>query len=247
MSGWSASTTSSCWRRRPTCATRWSCEAASEVEVRSPAEMPDPAAIERDHRALHPRDGDRPGAVRGRRDGALPGQAGHPRRHALPVARAGAASLRPAAGRDRARLLRPAQVPDGAAMPRSTTSRCGNRPSDLVKLDVLLAGDRVDALSVIVHADEAYRRGQGARRAPPEDHPEAAVRRPRAGRDRLPRARARDGQGASQGRHGEALRRRRHPQAQAAREAEGGQEADEAGRAVEVPQEAFLSVLEIDE
>ena len=31
------------------------------VEVRSPAEMPDPAAIERDPRALHPRHGDRPG------------------------------------------------------------------------------------------------------------------------------------------------------------------------------------------
>src|SRR5213076_3293792 len=36
----------------------------------------------------------------------------------------------------------------------------GNRPSDLVKLDVLLAGDRVDALSVIVHSNDAYRAGR---------------------------------------------------------------------------------------
>src|ERR687891_2830210 len=36
----------------------------------------------------------------------------------------------------------------------------GNRPSDLVKLDVLLAGEQVDALSVIVHRDDAYRAGK---------------------------------------------------------------------------------------
>jgi GTP-binding protein LepA len=36
----------------------------------------------------------------------------------------------------------------------------GSRASDLVKLDVLLAGDRVDALSVIVHSDDAYRAGK---------------------------------------------------------------------------------------
>ena len=36
----------------------------------------------------------------------------------------------------------------------------GNRASDLVKLDILLAGDRVDALSVIVHSDKAYSVGK---------------------------------------------------------------------------------------
>ena len=36
----------------------------------------------------------------------------------------------------------------------------GNRVSDLVKLDVLLAGDRVDALSVIVHRDDAVVAGR---------------------------------------------------------------------------------------
>jgi GTP-binding protein LepA len=35
------------------------------------------------------------------------------------------------------------------------------RPSKLVKLDILLAGEAVDALSAIVHEDAAYARGQG--------------------------------------------------------------------------------------
>ena len=34
------------------------------------------------------------------------------------------------------------------------------RPGDLVKLDILVAGQPVDALSIIVHRDQAYRKGQ---------------------------------------------------------------------------------------
>ena len=37
---------------------------------------------------------------------------------------------------------------------------CGYHPSDLVKLDILLAGSPVDALSTIVHRDAAYNRGR---------------------------------------------------------------------------------------
>lgn len=36
----------------------------------------------------------------------------------------------------------------------------GNRPSDLVKMDILLHGDPIDALSTIVHRDFAYNRGK---------------------------------------------------------------------------------------
>lgn len=36
----------------------------------------------------------------------------------------------------------------------------GNKDSKLVKLDILLNGDLVDALSIIVHKDDAYRRGK---------------------------------------------------------------------------------------
>src|SRR5690606_42104897 len=36
----------------------------------------------------------------------------------------------------------------------------GPRPSDLVKLDILLAGEPVDALSMIVHKDKAYPTGR---------------------------------------------------------------------------------------
>jgi GTP-binding protein LepA len=37
---------------------------------------------------------------------------------------------------------------------------CGYRASQLVKMDVLVAGDPVDALSIIVHKEFAYERGR---------------------------------------------------------------------------------------
>ena len=64
----------------------------------------------------------------------------------------------------------------------------GMRASDLVKLDILLAGDQVDALSMVVHKDKAYAAGRGLaerlRKQIPRQQFEVAIqaadRRPRS-------------------------------------------------------------------
>ena len=104
------------------------------------------------------------------------------------------------------------------------------RRADLVKVDVLLNGDPVDAFSSIRHRDDAYEFGKPHDRAAQGADPQADVRRADPGRDRLARDRPRDRQGQAQGRARQVLRRRRLAQAQAAGEAEGGQEEDEEHR-----------------
>ena len=123
-------------------------------------------------------------------------------------------------------------------VPRAT------RPSDLVKLDILLNGEPVDALSFIVHRDKAVRAGaRPCRRSCKELIPrqlfEVAIQAAIGGKV-IARETVR---AAAQERHRQVLRRRHHPQAQAPGEAEGRQETDEADRPVEIPQEAFLAVL----
>ena len=79
--------------------------------VHNPTDMPDPARIAEIREPLHPRVD--PHARRSTSAQIMElcqERRGDARRHALPVRRARAAHLRPAAGRDRARLLRPAEV-----------------------------------------------------------------------------------------------------------------------------------------
>ena len=106
----------------------------------------------------------------------------------------------------------------------------GYKPSQLVKLDILLSGKPIDALSFIVHKDKAYDRGRvlcdKLKEIIPRQMFEVPIQAAIGGRVH----RAPDREGQAQGRARQVLRRRHHPQAQASGEAEGRQEAHEGHR-----------------
>ena len=106
----------------------------------------------------------------------------------------------------------------------------GYRESDLVKLDVLIGGEPVDALTIICHRDQSYDRGRDLvsrlRKLIPRQMFEVAD----PGGHRQPRDRPRNDQRDPQKRSRQVLRRRHHAQTQAPRKTKGRQETDEARR-----------------
>jgi GTP-binding protein LepA len=121
----------------------------------------------------------------------------------------------------------------------------GMRPSELVKLDILLAGDQVDALSLVVHKDKAYSAGRVIAERLQKQIPrqqfevaiQAAIGSHIIARESVKPMR-KDVIAKCYG--GDITRKRKLLEKQK----EGKKRMKQVGR-IEVPQEAFLAVLEI--
>ena len=116
----------------------------------------------------------------------------------------------------------------------------------LVRVDILLHGDPVDAFSTIVHKDKAYDYGKKmADNSRSSSAPELRGADP--GGDRRQDHRPHERQGVPKGRHRQALRRRHHAKNKLLnKQKEGKKRMKSIGR-VDIPQEAFISALQLDD
>jgi len=122
----------------------------------------------------------------------------------------------------------------------------GDRESDMVKLEILIHAEPVDALSQIVHRDKAQEVGrklcEKLKELIDRQNFEVAIQAASTARSSRARRSAPSARTSSPSATAATSRARRNCWASKKRE-----EAGQAHRSVEVPQEAFLAVLKIDE